>query len=258
MRVVLTLIGAVLLLCVALVALAPATLIDGELASATAGRIHMNGSEGTLWHGSGNLVLPGGFQQPISWQIDKASSIIAGELRGVLIVTNSAPGVIAPPSAFAVGPDRIHLERVYLNVPADALVRASGVAIPVSASGTVYVQLDTFDLAGKVATVKGTADWRGASLAAPGTALRLDVGDVQLSLAGSGTEIPGTVGNHGGDVALSGSLRWPVGRATSGQVTVTPRSGLDPDYAAGLNTALMMAGRPDGRGGYTLSWAAPP
>ena len=58
-------------------------------------------------------------------------------------------------------------------------------------------------------------------------------------------------------MALAGTLRWPVGRATSGEVTVTPRPGLDPNYATGLNTALMMTGRPDGRGGYRMSWAAP-
>jgi hypothetical protein len=258
MRVVLAVIGSVLLLAVALLALAPSNLIDHELASATDGRLRLVDSEGSVWRGSGSLLLPGDFRQPIAWQIDKSASAAAGELRGTLTVP-PVPGqnVVPPPVGFEIGRGRVHVEGLSLALPADVVLRASGAVLPVSASGTLFVQLQRLDLADKSATVNGTADWRGASLAATGTELRLDLGDVQLSAAGSGTEIPGSIMNRGGDVALDGTIRWPVGRSVSGDITVTPRAGLEPGYASGLATALMMAGRPDGRGGYRISWAAP-
>src|SRR4051794_7903026 len=147
MRVVLAVVGGVLLLCVALVALAPATLIDGQIAGATAGRVRLSETEGTLWSGRGNLVLPGDFQQPVSWQIDRASSAIAGELRGTLRVASAnASGAAVRAVPFEIGPDRVHIEGLTLTVPADALVRASGAALPFVASGTVSVQLDRLDI----------------------------------------------------------------------------------------------------------------
>jgi len=258
MRVVLAVIGCVLLFALAVLALAPSTLIDRELASATDGRLRLVESEGSLWRGSGNLLLPGDFRQPIAWQIDKTASAAAGELRGTLTLP-AAPGqnVVAPPVRFEIGAGRIDVEGLSLSLPADVVLRASGAVLPVSASGMLFVQLQRLDLADKSATVNGTADWRGASLAATGTELRLDLGDVQLSVTGSGTEIPGSLMNRGGDVALDGTIRWPVGRSLSGDITLTPRAGLDPGYASGLAAALMMVGRPDGRGGYRISWAAP-
>src|SRR5207302_950451 len=110
----------------------------------------------------------------------------AGELRGTLTLP-PAPGqnIVPPPVRFEVGRDRIHVEGLSLALPADVVLRATGAVLPVSASGTLFVQLQRLDLAGKSATVNGTADWRGAALAATGTDLRLDLGDVQLSATGS-------------------------------------------------------------------------
>src|SRR5215468_2038928 len=72
---------AIVALAAALIFEAPASLLDARLASISQGRVRIANAAGTLWRGSGDLVLSGGAHQGVAWQID-AWPLLRGELRG--------------------------------------------------------------------------------------------------------------------------------------------------------------------------------
>src|SRR5215831_5470916 len=73
---------ALVALAAALIFEAPASLLDARLAAISQGRVRIANAEGTLWRGSGDLVLSAsGVRRPVSWQIDRWP-LLRGELRG--------------------------------------------------------------------------------------------------------------------------------------------------------------------------------
>jgi hypothetical protein len=73
---------AVVAFAAALLLEAPASLLDARLASISDGRVRIAHAAGTLWRGSGDLVLAaGGPQRPVAWRIE-AWPLLRGELRG--------------------------------------------------------------------------------------------------------------------------------------------------------------------------------
>ncbi len=74
----------VLLLAMAIAAEAPASLVDRQLDAMTEGRLRVTDAAGTIWNGSGALVvLPYGARVPVDWHID-ALPLLRSRLSGSL------------------------------------------------------------------------------------------------------------------------------------------------------------------------------
>ena len=81
--------GAVLL-AITLLIIAPAALLDARINALSEGRGRIANAAGTLWRGSGELVvLPAGTHQPLFWRLD-AWPLLRGEIRATIAVDADA------------------------------------------------------------------------------------------------------------------------------------------------------------------------
>ncbi len=248
-------VGASLLL-LALLVTAPASLVDGRIDAASAGRFRLTNATGTIWNGAGELrMLPGGIGLPVSWHVD-AWPLLRGELRGSLVTGAGA----AAPASFTVSAREAELRNVALSVPMSAVLAAAGApSALITAGGSIGVRIDELArhgdrIDGQLALRWDQATLRTASIATrPG--FQLALGDVRYDGTGQGSAIAGALANSGGDVEISGTVTAALTGATRVDALIRPRAGIDAERAGAIASALAAVGQPDGSGGYRLSWA---
>jgi hypothetical protein len=116
--------------------------------------------------------------------------------------------------------------------------------------------LDVADLARRGDRLEGRADlrWMDAALPAPLTGARIALGEVRLAAAGSGSEIPATLSNSGGEVDLAGRLVFSTRGTPQLDARVKPRAGLPADRSEAIAAVLSSIGRADGAGGFRVVW----
>lgn len=253
MRFVLALAGGAILFAVAVLIEMPATLVDKRIDSLSGGHLRLVAAQGTLWDGSGELVLqPAGYRRALAWRVERMAFITRGEIAATLASTPDATDA----ATVVVGRDRLSLHQLSFMVPAEALLKAFDVpASYAAAGGVVRVQIANYDAHGASARAQITADWRGADLPGPRPSTRIALGDIRLEVAGDGPELPGTLRNSGGDVEINGSVVVRPAGALSVDATIKPRAGLAADDASALTSLLGSIGSPDGQGGYRVAWS---
>jgi len=245
---------AVVALAAALIFEAPASLLDARLAAISDGRVRITNAEGTLWHGSGDLVLSAaGTRRPVGWRID-AWPLLRGELRGSFTDAASSQSV----ASFDAGGDHIELRGVDLALPMEALLKTLGApSFLATAGGEVTLHVERLSRGPDALDAQATLQWSDASV--PGLrADRIALGNVRAELAGIGHEIPGTVVNSGGEVAIRGTLSASADGSARIDLEVRPREGIAPERADALAATLGLVGTPDGKGGYRLAWSGRP
>lgn len=255
MRPWLALAAGMLLLAMAVAAEAPASLVDRQLGAMTEGRLRLSDAAGTVWNGSGALVvLPYGARVPVDWHMD-ALPLLRSRLSGSLR-RESAP---SSPSTFDIGQDDFTVRAMSLTLPAEALLRAGDAPSLLSvAGGAVTLRADAFSMHGGVFDGGFIATWRSASLPGPRADLRLSLGDVRLDATSSGAEIKGVLSNHGGDIDISGTVTLGAsGAGARVDARLKPRGGIDPERSKAIQTALSMIGAPSDSDGFRLQWQAP-
>jgi type II secretion system (T2SS) protein N len=240
-----------LLLTIAIAITAPASLLDSRLAEATDGRMRIAGAMGTVWNGSGDLVLlPRGTRRPLAWHID-AWPLLTGEVRGTVAMDGSA----AQHAEFAYGRGRAALRGFDADLPMDTLLQSAGVPAALgSAGGNLGAHVERFAQTPGALDADLSLRWQDASVPAPTPGVRLALGDIKLELRGSGPEIGGPLSNRGGDVEIAGRVTLDATLASRLDATIRPRPGIDRDHADALATALALIGAPDGQGGYRIAW----
>src|SRR5215470_17132902 len=100
----------VALIIVAAIALAPASLLDARLDTVSGGNARIANAIGTVWKGSGELVLQGGERRAITWQLDPWP-LLRGELRG----TFANDGDLRRGAQFVVTRDKLELQGFELS-----------------------------------------------------------------------------------------------------------------------------------------------
>ncbi|HKW81110.1 MAG TPA: type II secretion system protein N [Casimicrobiaceae bacterium] len=250
MRVWLAIAVAALLLVAAAALEAPASLLDGRVASMSAGHVRIAAATGTLWHGSGELVLlPGGARTPLAWTIDPSAL-----LRGILAGTAKFDAA-ARAAGFEVDGNRVAVRDLALSLPAAAVLKSAGVAAPLGAAGgTLALDVARLDRDGQRLDAAITLRWHEASLPDPGSGTRIALGEVRLDAAGSGTQVPARVSNEGGDVALSGTIVFASRGLPKVDTLVKPRESLNPERRQAVDALLGSVGRSDGAAGYRVVW----
>ncbi len=251
-RVLLALIAAVVLLGVAFVVLAPATLLSSRVERATGGILAVHGVEGTVWHGRG--VLEGADTQvPLSWAIE-AMPLLHGEVRAQIAPFD---GQLALPQAeIAATRQAVTLTRVNAVLPAALITRAFANNtlrnIGFTANGDVAITSPRLDW--KPGTIDGNVNvvWRGSQLLLPPLPA-LNLGDVTATLVANGARLAGPVTNEGGDLDVRGDLSAGADGSAAVSLILTPRRADD----AVLTRLLSSFGTPVGNG-WRVAWQSPP
>jgi hypothetical protein len=241
--------GAVLLVA-ALAVEAPASLLDSRAAGLTEGHVRIAAATGSLWRGSGELTLvPDGTRVPIAWRL-APMPLLRGELAGSVVVDDARA-----PATFVVGSQDFSVHDFSIALPAAAVLRNAGVSGTVAIIGGTLL-LEASDLARHDDRLEGRADlrWKDASLPGLQGGTPLSLGELRIAAAGSGTEIPATLSNSGGEVDVSGSLVLSTRALPKVDARVRPRAGLPAERAQAIGQALSSIGAADGTGGYHIVW----
>jgi general secretion pathway protein N len=239
-----------ILLAAALIIEAPASLLDRRVANLTDGRIRITAATGTVWRGAGELaLLPDDVRVPIAWRLEPMP-LLRGGLAGSLTAREAHRR-----ATFAVERENFIVHDFAIALPAASVLRTAGIPDALTnAAGTLT--LDAADLArrGDRLEVRANLTWTDAALAAPLTGARISLGDVRLAAAGSGSEIPATLSNSGGEVDIAGSLLFSARGTPQIDARIKPRPGLPADRNEAIAAALSNIGRADGAGGYRVVW----
>ena len=248
MRPALAVAAGAILLALALLLTAPATLLDRRIDALSAGRVRLANATGTLWRGSGELVLlPSGTRLPLLWRTDPWP-LVRGEIHSTI-----GFDVDAPPSAvLVVGNDRLDVRGLELSLPVESIVRAAGPALPLAATGNLALRVERLLQQPDLIDAQLSLQWDDASVPALPPGERIALGDVRVELAGRGAVITGPVRNAGGEVEINGQAGLAAAGTLQLTATLRPRSS-DRDRAERIASALAAIGSPDGQGGYTVS-----
>jgi len=254
MRSLLVVAAAACLLAAAVAIEAPATLVDRQLDSLTGGRMRVADAAGTIWNGSGALILlPYAARVPVQWHID-ALPLLHSRLSGTLARDTAE----SSPSTFDLGSDDFALRRFAVAFPAEALLRATDAPVAVTAAGgTVDLRADGFAMRRGLFEGGFIARWQGASLPGPRPEVRIALGDIRLEGVGDGGEMKGALSNAGGDIEITGTLIVDATGAARMEARLKPRAGLDVERSSAITTALSMLGSADGAGGFRVAWQVP-
>jgi general secretion pathway protein N len=249
MRPALAVAAGTLLLGGALLITAPATLLDARLAALSDGHLRVANAVGTIWNGSGEVVLlPSRAREALRWQID-AWPLLRSEVRGAIGTDMEG----APNGSVVYGRDHFELRALDLTLPVESilpLVTSAKIAL----GGALTLQLD--HLAWLANTLDGqlALQWRDASVPGPQADTRIALGDLRIDLNGHGVELAGPVHNTGGDVEIIGRLTLTAAGALSLEATLRPRDA-DRAHADLVTATLSSFGSADGQGGYRVRWS---
>jgi general secretion pathway protein N len=199
----------------ALVALAPATLIDARLQRASDGRIRLAGAQGSLWSGTGWIELrdahgASGVAKHLAWRV-LPSSLLRGQLLAEVELDQ------AKPFAVAISPSRIEIADALIDLPAAAL----GVGMPRLAAlrltGEVHVDIPHLSLAQGRVDGDATLQWRGA-----GSALTpiSPLGAYEVRFKAVGPAMHAALRTLEGPLQLEGKGTWSNADAPSFQAIV--------------------------------------
>lgn len=239
---------AIVLVTVAVVAMAPASLLGGVLEGASQGKVSATTFEGTIWRGRAQLVA-GDSRLPVAWTL-ATMPLLTGELS--LELTPEAGAARALRGEVRATRDHLALSNVDVALPAAAIAallpRGSGPRPTFALAGDVAVASPSLDWTPTAVRGEFGVDWRAAALLPTGMR-PIALGDVSAKLTGDGARLAGPVTNRGGDLDLSGDIALNANGAASVSLLLVPRRAND----AELTRALGAVGSPEGNG-WRIAW----
>ena len=192
---------------VALLAFAPATLIDASLDHATEGRLRLTEARGTIWSGAGLLDIRGpnrrsGIAKSVAWHI-RLAYLLLGELRCEVELDQTAKRFTV-----SVSPSRIDLADADINLPAAALGLGVPKLAPLGLTGDVLLHIARLSIGRDRIQGNASLQWNGAgSTFAPIAPL----GDYELRLEGEGNTVSASLRTLQGPLQLDGRGSWTGG-----------------------------------------------
>jgi len=186
-----------------LIALAPATLIDARLASASDGRLRLAGAEGTLWSGAGWIEVrdargSAGVARRIAWRVLPESLLRARLLAEIELDQ-------AKPFRLAISLSRVEITDAGINLPAAALGLGMPKLAPLRLTGEVRVSIPHLSLERGRMDGDATLQWRSA-----GSALTpiSPLGEYEMDFKAVGPDLHATLRTLGGPLQLDGKGTW--------------------------------------------------
>lgn len=193
----------------ALIVMAPATLMDAGLQRASNGRLHLADSSGTLWSGAGSFEIRDaggqtGFASPLSWRL------LPGALFRARLAYEVMSGSGPRPFPVTIFWSRIELTNVDVSVPVATLGLGLLKLASLELTGNVNLRIPNLVIRNGALQGSATLEWRSAGSAlAPVSPL----GDYLLRLDSAGPEIRAILETVNGPLQLRGHGAWAQGLA---------------------------------------------
>lgn len=191
----------------ALVVMAPATLIDSGLRQASEGRLRLAEAHGTVWSGRGQLEIRDagrgtGISKNITWRA-RLAHLLRGRLVYAIALDHAAKGF-----PVTILPSRIEFADADINLPAAALGLAVPRLAPLEFTGDMMLHVARLAIARDTFQGNATLQWHGAgSTLAPVAPL----GDYELRLEGDGAAVRASLRTLQGPLQLDGRGSWSHG-----------------------------------------------
>ncbi len=192
---------------VAIVATAPATLLDGRLQHASHGRLRLAEAHGTLWSGSGQIEVRDsagriGIAKNLAWRF-LPESLLRGRLVCEVGLDQSAKRF-----PVTISLSRIEVANADVSLPATVLGLGLPKLAPLGLTGDVLLHIASLTVERKEMQGNATLLWRDAgSVLTPISPL----GDYELRLDGEGATVHAYLRTIQGPLRLEGKGSWANG-----------------------------------------------
>lgn len=231
-----------LLLLAAVVALAPATIVDAALGSGTHGQWRIAGASGLWWRGRGVVSSADGHaRMPIAWRV-----AVLQLLRGKLSIELDPDGGAAQ-GTVDLRPGVLSLHDLQLRVPAAFGAALAPRTAALVVGGTLDLQAAAFEWTPTGGSGSLAAQWQRARMVVAGTTV--DLGTVSLAVAPRLGHLSGTLSSAGGELGIEGSITGNRG-SVDAALTLKPSS----STPEALRPGLPMLGTQDATGDVHIAW----
>ncbi len=222
--------------------LAPAAVLEAPLAARTQNQVRLIESGGLWWKGQGTLALAdGSVRLPVTWRVE-----LVPLLRGLTVTHVVDAKSHAALATIIAQAQQVDVRNARVRVPAQVVGAFDPRLQGMTVGGSIVVDAPSFG-AGKTASGQLRVAWERARIVAGDTVI--DLGTVAMVATPSGDGWAATVGNTGGDVAVTGTLnarRNGIDVALSLRPTAaTPSS---------VREMLPLLGSLDGSGAVRIAW----
>ncbi|HEV8259156.1 MAG TPA: type II secretion system protein N [Burkholderiales bacterium] len=191
----------------AVIATAPATLIDAGLQRTSDGRLRLAEAQGPLWSGSGQIEVRDsggriGVAKNVAWRF-LPESLLRGHLVCEVGLDQSAKRF-----PVTISLSRIELANADISLPAKVLGLGVPKLAPLGLTGDVLLHVASLTIERKEMRGNATLQWRDAgSVLAPISPL----GDYELRLDGEGATVHAYLRTIQGPLRLEGKGSWANG-----------------------------------------------
>ena len=192
---------------IALIATAPAALLDAGLQRTSEGSLRIAEAQGTLWSGSGQIEMrdKGGraaIASSLSWRVVPESL-----LRGHLVCETEL-GHAARRFPVTLSLSRIELTNADFRLPATVLGLGVPTLAPLGLTGEVLIRVASLSIARDAIVGGATLQWRTAGSALTPVS---PLGDYELRLDGEGRTVNALLRTIAGPLQLEGKGSWTQG-----------------------------------------------
>ncbi|MEO8158224.1 MAG: type II secretion system protein N [Betaproteobacteria bacterium] len=207
---------------IALIAMAPATLIDGSLRSASLGRMRLAEARGTLWSGSGQIEVRDagartGVAQSLTWRAMPLSLLRAHLVFEVGLERSEKTFPVT------ISFSRIALANADMSLPATALGLGIPKLAPLGLTGDVFIHVANLSIGRDAMNGIATLQWRAAGSNLTPVA---PLGDYEVRLDGEGRTVHAYLRTIEGPLWFDGKGSWTQG--ANPDFLVTAR--ISPEY----------------------------
>jgi len=216
----------------ALIASAPASLIDAGLRHITDSRLRLAATQGTLWSGSGQFEIRDsnrvtGISRNMDWRI-KLSALPRGQL-----IYEIDFGQSRHPFLVTLSPFRIALTDTDIDLPAAALALGSPRLAALNLTGDILLHIDSLSIGREQTLGKLSLQWRNAGSAYTPIS---PLGDYELNLDSDGKTIQALLHTLDGPLQLDGKGSW----ANGGNPDLRAVASIPPQHQQQLGPLLRM------------------
>jgi len=229
----------------ALIAFAPATLVDARLERASGGRLRLAEAKGSLWSGAGWIEIRdahgrAGVAKRLAWRV------LPGSLLRARLVAEVELDQAARPFPVTISLSRIEIADAGISVPAAVLGLGMPRIAPLRLTGDVLVDIPRLSVGRGRMDGDATLKWRAAGSAlAPISPL----GDYEVRFKAVGPAVHAALRTLEGPLQLDGKGTWSNGAPPSFLVTAL----VPPQHREQLAPLLGLIAVERGAGRFELS-----
>jgi len=232
--------------CASLLVMAPASLLSAQLESFSGGRLSLANTSGTLWHGSGILLLRNDTQfislGDYAWQLRPVELLASGLAFEVRHGEEGAPMRIR----YAPLRQQVELSQWHTTLPAQVLSILSPQLRPYQLNGEIRLTTDALSFSPVGIQGRATVDWLQAG---SGLTDVYPLGEYRILIDGTGQGVALQLSTLAGQLRLAGSGQVAPGRGLVFNGTAQATQG---ERQEALNELLHHVGPETSPGVFTL------